>query len=103
MDDIIERLLDVRNGRPGKQVQLAENEISKWRAHAQGDIASVDGLESRNRTQQIVYIGSLHRAAPRGVLQRPKRIGLQLVYARHPPAGQAARAGGAVLQIKWQQ
>ncbi len=27
MDEIIERLLDVRNGRPGKQVQLAENEI----------------------------------------------------------------------------
>jgi serine/threonine-protein phosphatase PP1 catalytic subunit len=27
LDDIIERLLDVRNGRPGKQVQLAENEI----------------------------------------------------------------------------
>jgi hypothetical protein len=27
VDEIIERLLDVRNGRPGKQVQLAENEI----------------------------------------------------------------------------
>lgn len=27
LDEIIERLLDVRNGRPGKQVQLAENEI----------------------------------------------------------------------------
>jgi hypothetical protein len=27
VDDIIERLLDVRNGRPGRQVQLAENEI----------------------------------------------------------------------------
>jgi hypothetical protein len=27
VDDIIERLLEVRNGRPGKQVQLAENEI----------------------------------------------------------------------------
>jgi hypothetical protein len=27
IDDIIERLLEVRNGRPGKQVQLAENEI----------------------------------------------------------------------------
>lgn len=27
VDEIIERLLDVKNGRPGKQVQLAENEI----------------------------------------------------------------------------
>lgn len=27
IDDIIERLLDVRNGRPGKQVQLSEPEI----------------------------------------------------------------------------
>ncbi len=27
VDDIIERLLDVRNGRPGRQVQLSENEI----------------------------------------------------------------------------
>lgn len=27
VDEIIERLLEVRNGRPGKQVQLAENEI----------------------------------------------------------------------------
>jgi hypothetical protein len=27
VDEIIERLLDVRNGKPGKQVQLAENEI----------------------------------------------------------------------------
>lgn len=27
VDDVIERLLDVRNGRPGRQVQLAENEI----------------------------------------------------------------------------
>ncbi len=27
MDDIIDRLLDVRNGRPGKQVQLTEQEI----------------------------------------------------------------------------
>ncbi len=27
VDDIIERLLDVRNGRPGRQVQLGENEI----------------------------------------------------------------------------
>ena len=27
VDEIIERLLDARNGRPGKQVQLAENEI----------------------------------------------------------------------------
>lgn len=27
VDEIIERLLDVRNGRPGRQVQLAENEI----------------------------------------------------------------------------
>lgn len=27
LDDIIDRLLDVRNGRPGKQVQLTEQEI----------------------------------------------------------------------------
>jgi len=27
LDDIIARLLDVRNGRPGKQVQLTENDI----------------------------------------------------------------------------
>ena len=27
LDDIIDRLLDVRNGRPGKQVQLTEMEI----------------------------------------------------------------------------
>ena len=27
VDEIIERLLEVRQGRPGKQVQLAENEI----------------------------------------------------------------------------
>lgn len=27
VDEIIERLIDVRNGRPGKQVQLAEQEI----------------------------------------------------------------------------
>lgn len=27
VDEIIERLLDVRNGRPGKNVQLSENEI----------------------------------------------------------------------------
>lgn len=27
LDDLIERLLEVKNGRPGKQVQLAENEI----------------------------------------------------------------------------
>ncbi|GFH13739.1 serine/threonine-protein phosphatase, partial [Haematococcus lacustris] len=27
VDEIIERLLDVRNARPGKQVQLAEQEI----------------------------------------------------------------------------
>lgn len=29
LDDLINRLLDVRNGRPGKQVQLAEGEIRK--------------------------------------------------------------------------
>lgn len=29
IDDLINRLLDVRNGRPGKQVQLAEGEIRK--------------------------------------------------------------------------
>ncbi len=27
LDDIIDRLLDVRNGRPGKQVTLTEQEI----------------------------------------------------------------------------
>ena len=27
LDDVIDRLLDVRNGRPGKQVQLTEQEI----------------------------------------------------------------------------
>ncbi len=27
LDDVIDRLLDVRNGRPGKQVQLTEMEI----------------------------------------------------------------------------
>ena len=27
LDDIIDRLLDVRNGRPGKQVALSESEV----------------------------------------------------------------------------
>ncbi len=27
VEDVIDRLLDVRNGRPGKPVQLTENEI----------------------------------------------------------------------------
>ena len=30
LDDIIDRLLDVRNGRPGKQVTLTEQEVSPW-------------------------------------------------------------------------
>ena len=29
LDDIIDRLLDVRNGRPGKPVQLTEQEIKQ--------------------------------------------------------------------------
>lgn len=31
LDDIIDRLLDVRTGRPGKQVALSETEVSKGR------------------------------------------------------------------------
>lgn len=30
LDDIIDRLLDVRTGRPGKQVALSETEVRQW-------------------------------------------------------------------------
>lgn len=47
LDDIIDRLLDVRTGRPGKQVALSETEVRGWAGMAVDGVKKLSGIASQ--------------------------------------------------------